>query len=95
MEKKITIDVIDYLSDLSKLKFTDEEKNVFLHQVSDIVGMLGEMNEIALDEKTCESTQTLNDLRSDEVIESMEMEDVFSSTSLSHGGYFEVPKVVD
>ena len=95
MEEKITIDVIDYLGDLSKLQFTDAEKDVLLHQVTDIIYMLGGMNEIVLDENADSITQSLNDLRPDDIVEGMDAEDIFCATSLSHNGYFEVPKVVD
>jgi len=95
MEDKITITDIDYLADLSKLTFTDEEKQVLVKEVGGIIDMLNQCGEINIDSQTEHNVQTLNDLRNDEVQEGMGIEDVFSATSLSRNGYFEVPKVVE
>ena len=95
MEEKITIDTIDYLSDLSKLKFTDEEKNVLVREVNGIIDMLSQCEDVDVDDDGGYKTQMLKDLRNDEVLEEMETEDVFGATIYSRNGYFVSPKVVD
>lgn len=95
MEEKITIDTIDYLSDLSKLKFTDDEKQILVCEVNGIIDMLSQCEDVIVSEDGGHKTQMLKDLRSDESSEEMETEDVFSATVYSKNGYFISPKVVD
>ena len=95
MEEKITIDTIDYLSDLSKLKFTDDEKNILVNEVNGIINLLSQCEEIEVDDDNGHKTQLLTDLRADDVRQEMSADDVFVSTQNAHNGYFVCPKVVD
>ena len=95
MENKITIETIDYLSDLSKLRFTDGEKEVLVREVNGIIDLLNECDEIDVDDNDLNKTQMLTDLRLDEVSPEMDIDDVFSATKNAKNGYFVSPKVVD
>ena len=95
MKETITINEIDRLSDLSKLEFSSEDKEILLKEVNGIIDMLNECDDVKIDETVELSSQGLRDLREDEIGKEMEVEDVFSATRYANNGYFVVPKVVD
>ena len=95
MKEKITIEEIDKLANLSKLSFTDEEKQVLLTQVNDIIDMLKECENVNTDNVSTVRSQKLRDLRDDIAHEEMDIEDAMKNSPESKSGYFVVPKVVD
>ena len=95
MRTKITIEDIDKLSSLSKLTFTDEEKEVLVKEVDGIVDLLDQCGNVVIDQDYKMQVQKLINLRNDEVEQGMDVQDVFSATDRCHDGYFTAPKVVD
>ena len=95
MREKIKIEDIDKLSSLSKLEFTEEEKQVLVNEVDGIIDLLDQCGNVEISEEYKSPVQSLRSLRNDEVVQGMESQDVFSATDRCHDGYFCVPKVVD
>ena len=95
MKEEITIEEIVRLSELSKLSFSEEEKYILKGEIEGIIDLLNQCDNVRVDVASDVNVQKLRNLREDEVEESMELEDVFSTTEHAHNGYFVVPKVVD
>ena len=95
MKETVTIEEIDKLANLSKLSFTDEEKQVLVTQVNDIIEMLNGCDINDLEIARNNRTQKLRELREDIVEESMDKDDSMRNSADSRNGYFVVPKVVD
>ena len=97
MEKEnITIELIDKLSDLSQLSFSESEKEVLIGEVSGIIEMLDKCGNVSVDDNTLVLRECgIADLRADEVRESMSDADVFKNAPMTKNGYYGVPKVVE
>ena len=95
MKETITINEIDKLCDLSKLEFSDEDKQILLKEVSGIIEMLNQCDGVEIVNSNTLATQNLRHLREDEVGQEMETDDVFAATRHANNGYFVVPKVVE
>ena len=97
MEKeKITIELIDKLSDLSQLSFSEDEKELLIGEVSGIIEMLDKCDNVSVDDNTLLSREwRIADLRDDEIGESLDGADVFKNAPMTKNGYFGVPKVVE
>ena len=97
MEKeKITIELIDKLSDLSQLSFSEDEKELLIGEVSGIIEMLDKCDNVSVDDNTLLSREwRIADLRDDEIGESLDSSDVFKNAPMTKNGYFGVPKVVE
>ena len=95
MKEKISIEDIDKLSELSKLQFTMEEKQVLVNEVDGIIDLLNQCASVEISEEYKVPVQKLSNLRIDEVEQGMDSQDVFSATDRCRGGYFVAPKVVD
>lgn len=96
MEKeKITIETIEKLADLSQLEFTAEEKEKMLTEVTGIIEMLNKCGEVPVDKSNSCEEMGINDLREDEILDSIDSSDAFRNSPISKNGYFGVPKVVE
>ena len=95
MREKIKLEDIDKLSSLSKLEFTDEEKQVLVNEVDGIIDLLDQCGNVEISEEYKSPVQSLRNLRNDEVVQGLDSQDVFSATDRCHDGYFCVPKVVE
>ena len=83
MEKeKITIELIDKLSDLSQLSFSEDEKELLIGEVSGIIEMLDKCDNVSVDDNTLLSREwRIADLRDDEIGESLDSADVFKNAA--------------
>lgn len=93
--KEINTEVIENLANLSKLRFSEPEKEELKGQVKDIIGLL---DQLGTDEGTqidYVKTQKISDLRDDCAEIGFTQEEVFLNAPNSVNGYFVVPKVVD
>ena len=96
MEKeKITTELIDKLSQMSQLSFSDEEKEVLVGEVSGIIDMLDQCGSIKVEASHRGRMCSIATLREDSIQESMDSEEVFRNAPMSSNGYFGVPKVVE
>ena len=95
MKTEINIEMIENLSNLSKLRFNENEKEELKTQVQNIIGMLDQLGTCECSQADYDKTQKISELREDNVEMSMSSEEVFLNAPNSSNGYFVVPKVVD
>ena len=95
MEDKIDMSMIDKLSKLSMLYFTDEEKEHLLGEVNGIVEMLNKCGEFNVSSNPNERRVKFSELREDEVCESMDIDTAFQDVNSRIKDYYAVDKVVD
>ncbi len=90
------LEMISYLSDLSKLNFTGEELERAAHDMTDIINLMDTIKEIDItyDPYLDNKGVYLNDLRKDVSVPSMPTQKVISN-AVSSGNCFVVPKVVE
>lgn len=87
---------IKRLEFLSKLKFTEEEKEDFEKDFDSIVDFVDEITKLMLpQELEQDDAMDLEELRDDEPMESMSQEDVLSNTPKQKDGCYVTPLVVE
>lgn len=87
---------IVHLEYLSKLKFTDAERDAFQNEFSNIVAFVNEIAELELpDEFNKDNAISINDLRADEATESMPQAEVLQNAPKQKDGCYVTPLVVD
>lgn len=90
------LNMVKYLAELSKLEYSDKELAATAEQMTDIIDLMDTVKEIDItyDDLKDNHDVYLNDLRKDEVIESMPTSKVLSN-AVNTNNCFEVPKVVE
>ncbi len=94
---KITKKDVEHIALLSRLKFTEEEKETFVKQLSDILTHVEKLNEV--DTKAIEPTSHVikmqNVMRDDAVTGSLPVEKVLSNAPDRTEEFFRVPKIIE
>ena len=90
------LNMVKYLAELSKLEYSDKELAATAEQMTDIIDLMDTVKEIDItyDDLKDNHDVYLNDLRKDEVIESMPTSKVLSN-AVNTKNCFVVPKVVE
>ena len=90
------LNMVKYLAELSKLEYSDKELAATAEQMTDIIDLMDTVKEIDItyDDLKDNHDVYLNDLRKDEVIESMPTSKVHSN-AVNTNNCFVVPKVVE
>ena len=90
------LNMVKYLAELSKLEYSDNELAATAEQMTDIIDLMDTVKEIDItyDDLKANHDVYLNDLRKDEVIESMPTAKVLSN-AVNTNNCFVVPKVVE
>ena len=90
------LNMVKYLAELSKLEYSDKELAATAEQMTDIIDLMDTVKEIDItyDDLKDNHDVYLNDLRKDEVIESMPTSKVLSN-AVNRNNCFVVPKVVE
>ena len=90
------LNMVKYLAELSKLEYSDKELAATAEQMTDIIDLMDTVKEIDItyDDLKDNHDVYLNDLRKDEVIESMPTSKVLSNAANTNN-CFVVPKVVE
>lgn len=90
------LNMVKYLAELSKLEYSDKELAATAEQMTDIIDLMDTVKEIDItyDDLKDNHDVYLNDLRKDEVIESMPTSKVLSN-AVNTNNFFVVPKVVE
>ena len=93
----ITPEMVDYISDLSRLRLPREEKEAMAEQLEQILAYMDTLN--ALDTRGAESMSHVfpvkNVLREDEVAPSGDRSELLKNAPASDGGAFLVPRAVE
>ena len=93
---EITSEMIDRLSQLAKLKFSEDEKKelkVDLERMIEFVEKLKEVDTAGV-EPLLHITDSVNVLREDEVKQTITKEEALLNAPLTDGNFFKVPKVI-
>ena len=90
------LNMVKYLAELSKLEYSDKELAATAEQMTDIIDLMDTVKEIDItyDDLKDNHDVYLNDLRKDEVIESMPTSKA-PSNAVNTNNCFVVPKVVE
>ncbi len=88
--------LIDKLSDLSKLKFTAEEKVEIKKDLQQMIAFIDKMNEVDTTgvKPLLHMTNEVNVLREDEVTGMISQEDALKNAPTNDENFFKVPKVI-
>jgi len=94
---KIDKKTIEYIANLSRIELSDQEKEVFIHQLSDILSYIEKLNEINTEniKPTVYSMSTTNVFRDDKLEPPISREDALNNAPSTMGVFFKVPKVIE
>lgn len=94
---KITKKDVEHIALLSRLKFTEDEKETFVKQLSDILTHIEKLNEV--DTKAIEPTSHVikmqNIMRDDIVSVSLPIEKALANAPDRTEEFFRVPKIIE
>lgn len=93
----VTLNDVDKIAKLAKLRFKDEEKIKLQSELNKILEYIDELNEINLDgvEPLENINETENVLRKDEDEKWLTNEEALKNAPSKTGRFFKVPKVLD
>jgi aspartyl-tRNA(Asn)/glutamyl-tRNA(Gln) amidotransferase subunit C len=94
--KSESIDV-SYVATLARLKLTPEETTTFQTQLKQVLSYVEQLGELKLDgiEPTAHAAPQVNVFRSDEVTDSLPVEEAVQNAPQKLNDLFRVPKVVE
>jgi len=93
---EVTNSLIDKLSDLSRLQFSDTEKEEISKDLEKMIAFVEKLNELNLDgvEPLLHISGESNVLREDEVKGQLTKEEALKNAPAHDGEFFVVPKVI-
>lgn len=93
----VSIEDVEKIAALAKLKFSDEEKVKLQKDLNRILEYMDEMNEVNLD--NVEPLENINEIinvtRDDKDVVWLSQEEALKNAPAKTGNYFKVPKVLD
>ena len=91
----ITIKDVEHVAKLARLELTEEEKEVFTHQLGDVLAHVEKMNEVDTTgvEPMNHPIDFVNVMREDNKIYENTREDLMSNAPDIEGEFFKVPKI--
>ena len=94
---KITPEMVEYVSLLSRLEFSDSEKERFSGELSQIIEYFEKINQLDTENvpPTSHVLETKNILRKDEVGTMLGSEKALATAPKKHEDFFLVPQVID
>ena len=94
---KIDKKTIEYIANLSRIELSDQEKEVFIHQLSDILSYIEKLNKLNTEDikPMAHSINTTNVLREDKLVPPISREDALTNAPCTMGVFFKVPKVIE
>ncbi len=91
----ITIKDINHLENLSKLEFSDEERQKFLSEFENIVAFASQITGAKTEDKSFIKAVDMNNLRADEPKPSLSQDEVISNAPVKKKGCFSVPRIME
>jgi aspartyl-tRNA(Asn)/glutamyl-tRNA(Gln) amidotransferase subunit C len=93
----ISMEDIEQIADLAKLRLMESEKKDFLIELRRMIEYVDQIKEVNTQgvESTYQVLTLKNNFREDKVQPSMNSQKVFMNAQDVEGGYFRVPKVLD
>lgn len=88
---------VEYIAELARLKFKEEELESFTHQLNEILNYVEKLNELNTDdvEPLSHTVENINVFRNDELKKSISTEDALKNASDKTEEFFKVPKVIN
>lgn len=92
----ITRKDVEYVAGLARLELSEEEMTMYEKELLDVLGFIDKLNELDTEgvEPMVYALPGGNVLRSDELKESMDVEDVLFNAPEREDDYFRVPKIL-
>ncbi len=87
---------VEHIAHLARLELTDEEKDIYSHQLSQILDHVGKISELELEEvePTSHSLEITNAFRKDELEDGLTQKEALSNAPDSEDGYFVIPPII-
>lgn len=94
---KISIDEVNYIAKLSKLKLTVDEASLLAKQFEDILVQFQNLNNEDFEDIKCDNMDlSFIHLRKDEALDcNIEKSDLFRNVKNMRNGFIEIPKVLE
>ncbi len=88
---------VEYIAELARLKFKEEELESFTHQLNEILSYIDKLNELNTEniEPFSHPIENINVFRNDELKKSISTEDALKNASDKTEEFFKVPKVIN
>lgn len=88
---------VEYIAELARLKFKEEELESFTHQLNEILSYVDKLNELNTEnvEPLYHPVENVNIFRNDELKKSITTEDALKNAPDKTDEFFKVPKVIN
>jgi aspartyl-tRNA(Asn)/glutamyl-tRNA(Gln) amidotransferase subunit C len=88
---------VEYIAELARLKFKEEELESFTHQLNEILSYVDKLNELDTEniEPLSHPVENVNVFRKDELKQSISTEDALKNAPDKTDEFFKVPKVIN
>jgi len=95
--KEITRKDVEYVSDLARIRLTEEETQDMVHQLTRIIQYMDKLNELDTEnvEPTAHILPIQNVMRKDEVRPSLPVEEATDIAPVKGQNMFKVPRIVE
>lgn len=92
----VTIKDVEHIAKLARLSFTDEEKQMFTHQLNEILEYVEQLNRLDTSnvEPLSHVIELSNVFREDEVKPGLTTEEALKNAPAKTDRFFKVPKVI-
>ncbi|MEW6358669.1 MAG: Asp-tRNA(Asn)/Glu-tRNA(Gln) amidotransferase subunit GatC [Planctomycetota bacterium] len=93
----ITREQVEYVANLSRIRMTEEEKEKFTHQLSDILAYIEKLNELDVSDVPPISQASLskNIFREDEPGSSLPQDLALANAPDQARGFYKVPRIIE
>ncbi len=94
---KITKDDVLHVAELARLKFEEDEIELFTEQLGNILGYIEKLSELDTDgvDATSQVLEITTPLREDEVKNCLTVDEVLKNAPETQDNFFVVPKVIE
>ena len=88
---------VEYIAELARLKFKEEELESFTHQLNEILNYVDKLNELDTEnvEPLSHPVENINVFRNDELKKSITTKDALKNAPDRNNEFFKVPKVIN
>ena len=88
---------VEYIAELARLKFKDEELEMFTHQLNEILSYVDKLNQLDTEnvEPLSHPVENINVFRNDGLKQSVTTEDALKNAPDRTEEFFKVPKVIN
>lgn len=93
----VTIKDVEYVAQLARLEIREEDKERFTNELNNILKYVEKLSEVDTDnvDISIGAYPVFNALRDDEVMPSLDREEVLKNAPGKEEGYFKVPKMIE